>query len=91
MSLEPVFLVGFVGNGATRKFRYSDHAEVQACRRAGDKRVESRGAETSLLGSCAGSEVRRDYHASPPKTGQHACDCAREHAQIRMGHGHAIA
>ena len=60
MPLEPVFLVGFVGNGAAREVRYSDHAEVQACRRAGDKRVESRGAETSLLGSCAGSEVRRD-------------------------------
>ena len=60
MTLEPVFLVGFVGNGAARKVRYSDHAEVRAHRRAGDKRRESRGAETSLLGSCAGSEVRRD-------------------------------
>ena len=60
MTLEPVLLVGFVGNGAARKVRYSDHAGVRARRSARDKRRESRGAETSLLGSCAGSEVRRD-------------------------------
>ena len=34
MSLEPVLLVGFVGNGTARKVRYSDHAEV---RRAGEE------------------------------------------------------
>ena len=32
MTLEPMFLVGFVGNGAARKVRYSDHAEVRRAR-----------------------------------------------------------
>ena len=42
MSFEPVLLVGFVGNGAARKVRYSDHAEV---RRAGEQETRGKRAE----------------------------------------------
>ena len=42
MTLEPVFLVGFVGNGTARKVRYSDHAEV---RRAEERETRGERAE----------------------------------------------